>query len=145
MATDTNAEVVETEARPTDRSAEVVETEAPPTDGNIEVLETETPPADKVAEVAETETRPDLLWDDRIDCVVELTFAQTTKNGGSSRVALSCSSSVSAMPPLDRGWGTQSSTRYRPRRALWVRRCSTVFICCVTPYGFGFSQFFLFN
>src|SRR6516165_9886500 len=105
MATDTNAEVVETEARPTDRSAEVVETEAPPTDGNIEVLETETPPADKVAEVAETETRPDLLWDDRIDCVVELTFAQTTKNGGSSRVALSCSSSVSATPLLDRGVG----------------------------------------
>src|SRR6516225_11412455 len=41
----------------------------------------------------------------RIDCVVELTFAQTTKNGGSSRVALSCSSSVSATPLLDRRVG----------------------------------------
>jgi hypothetical protein len=66
MATDTNAEVVETEARPTDRSGEVVESEAPPTDGNVEVLETEPPPVDKVAEVAETETRPDLLWDDQV-------------------------------------------------------------------------------
>jgi hypothetical protein len=32
----------------TDTIAEVVETEAQPTDGNVEVLETETPPAKKV-------------------------------------------------------------------------------------------------
>jgi hypothetical protein len=31
------------------------------------------------------------------------------------------------------------------RRALRVRRCSTVFIFCVTPHSFGFSQFLLFN
>jgi hypothetical protein len=35
--------------------------------------------------------------------------------------------------------------RLDPRRALRVRRCSTVFIFCVTPHSFGFTQFLLFN
>jgi len=35
--------------------------------------------------------------------------------------------------------------RLDPRRALRVRWCPTVFIFCVTPHSFGFSQFLLLN
>ena len=34
---------------------------------------------------------------------------------------------------------------FRDNEVLRVRRCSTIFIFCVTPHSFGVTQFLLFN